>query len=677
MGRIVINGIALDPQKDAAELKVRSLLATDSSQSNYILLQTQAPLTEPEKSQLKSLGADLLEYVPENTYIAHYAPASLEALRALPFVQWANTYMKGFKIAPALHASAAGVQPRLLDVGANPAAPTKQLQLVDIVLHRDADATRAVNAVAHAAGFEPASLTPARGKIRLKVSAARLAAIAALDVVRHIEPVHDKKLFNNQALKILAADLVHSKSELQGEGEVVAVCDTGFDLGSTSNVHPAFQGRVVKIYALGRNTGSDPEGHGTHVCGSAVGDGASASLGKIRGTAPKAKLVMQSVLDGQGGLGGLPADLRDLLGPPYETDGARVHSNSWGDSQNAYTEEAREVDDFVWQHRDAVVVFAAGNDGEDGNGNGLVDAGSIGSPGTAKNCITVGASENDRPEFRYTGDGADIATYGEGWPNSYPVDPISSDPLADNPEGIAAFSSRGPTADGRIKPDVVAPGTAILSTRSRAPGVGQGWGLSDDPLYFFEGGTSMATPLVAGCAAVVRQYLKKQGKSPSAALVKAVLINSAHDQSGQFPSESGALPNINEGFGRVDLALGVATISEGRILQVWDEGNALDTGEEQRFSVLLPKASPLVKVTLVWTDPPGETLQNDLDLIVTTAAGTVRHGNMGTSSKFDRKNNVEQVLMHGVGAGALSITVRAFRAAVLPQSFALVCSATQ
>jgi len=57
-----------------------------------------------------------------------------------------------------------------------------------------------VNAVAHAAGFDPASLTPARGKIRLKVSAARLAAIAALDVVRHIEPVHDKKLFNNQAL---------------------------------------------------------------------------------------------------------------------------------------------------------------------------------------------------------------------------------------------------------------------------------------------------------------------------------------------------------------------------------------------------------------------------------------------------------------------------------------------
>jgi len=116
MGRIVINGIALDPQKDAAELKVRSLLAADSSQSNYILLQTQAPLTEPEKSQLKSLGADLLEYVPENTYIAHYAPTSLEALRALPFVHWANTYMKGFKIAPALHASAAGVQPRLLDV---------------------------------------------------------------------------------------------------------------------------------------------------------------------------------------------------------------------------------------------------------------------------------------------------------------------------------------------------------------------------------------------------------------------------------------------------------------------------------------------------------------------------------------------------------------------------------
>jgi serine protease AprX len=408
-----------------------------------------------------------------------------------------------------------------------------------------------------------------------------------------------------------------------------------------------------------------------------VGDGSSVELGKVRGTAPKAKLVVQSVLDSQGGLGGLPADLHDLFSVPYASDGARVHSNSWGDSQNAYTEEAREVDDFVWQHRDAVIVFAAGNDGSDSNGNGLVDAGSVGSPGTAKNCITVGASENDRADFRYTGDGADIGAYGEAWPNDFPVDPIHGDGLADNPHGLAAFSSRGPTSDGRIKPDVVAPGTAILSTRSRAPGVGEGWGLTKDPLFFYEGGTSMATPLVAGCAAVVRQFLRKQGQAPSAALVKAVLINTARDLSGQYPGEARSLPNVNEGFGRVDLAAGVGAGADGRLFETWDEAAALDTGEEQSFSVALAKPASQVKVTLVWTDPPGETLQNDLDLIVTTPAGVERHGNMGTGKKFDRKNNVEQVLLHSVGAGALKITVRAFRAATSAQSFALVCSAEQ
>ncbi|MEO8185238.1 MAG: S8 family serine peptidase [Deltaproteobacteria bacterium] len=306
MGRIVINGIALDPQKDTGELRLRSLLAADSSRSDYILLQTHAPLSKAEKEQLNSLGVELLEYVPEDTYVAHYAPTSLDALRALPFVQWANTYMKGFKIAPDLHAGAVGVQPRLLDVGGNPGTPSKQLQLVDIVLHRNADAQKVLPQLAQAAGFDATAMTPSRGKIRVKVSTARLPAIAALDVVRHIEPVREKKLFNNRALKLLAADVVHANSELQGEGEVVAVCDTGFDLGSTSNAHPAFHGRVARIYALGRNTGSDPEGHGTHVCGSAVGDGTSSELGEIRGTAPKATLVVQSVLDSQGGLGGLP-----------------------------------------------------------------------------------------------------------------------------------------------------------------------------------------------------------------------------------------------------------------------------------------------------------------------------------------------------------------------------------
>ncbi len=167
-----------------------------------------------------------------------------------------------------------------------------------------------------------------------------------------------------------------------GEGQLVAVGDTGFDQGSTNHVHPAFAGRVVKLYALGRNgDASDPDGHGTHVCGSVLGDGNSPAMGGvIQGTAPKAKLVMQSFLDGSGGLGGIPDDLADLFGPPYTDDGARVHTNSWGATvgDGSYDANAREIDDFVWNHRDLVVCFAAGNSGQDASQTGHIDPGSVG-----------------------------------------------------------------------------------------------------------------------------------------------------------------------------------------------------------------------------------------------------------------------------------------------------------
>src|SRR5207247_9295927 len=128
-----------------------------------------------------------------------------------------------------------------------------------------------------------------------------------------------------------------------------------------------------------------------------------------------------------------------------------------------------------------------------------------------------------------------------GWPTHVPAKPIANDRVDEDAEGMVAFSSRGPTHGGRIKPDVVAPGTYVLSTRSRAT-QSEGWGLSSDPLYMFDGGTSMATPLVAGCIANVRAYLRTTHtlKATRAALIKAMVINGAHDLAGQYTaSEAG------------------------------------------------------------------------------------------------------------------------------------------
>src|SRR5262249_42542810 len=151
---------------------------------------------------------------------------------------------------------------------------------------------------------------------------------------------------------------------------------------------------------------------------------------------------------------------------------------------------------------------------------------------------------------------------------------------------------------------------------------------SADPLYMFEGGTSMATPLVAGCVANIRAFLRKAHglKKPSAALLKALIINGAHDISGQYaPSEAGTIPNHDEGFGRVDLQAVVGPYGTGETLSFADEGPALDTGQVWTQALQVPSGAIAIKVTLVWTDPPGDGLQSDLDLRV-LAGGQERHG---------------------------------------------------
>ena len=120
----------------------------------------------------------------------------------------------------------------------------------------------------------------------------------------------------------------------------------------------------------------------------------------------------------------------------------------------AYTTSSMQADIAARDYQNMTILFSAGNDGVDNNGNGEVDLDSIGSPATAKSVLTVGASENDRPSI--------TTVYGPGYGS-----PISTDQYADNISGLAAFSSRGPTDDNRVKPEVVAPGTFVLSALTR------------------------------------------------------------------------------------------------------------------------------------------------------------------------------------------------------------------
>jgi subtilisin family serine protease len=529
---------------------------------------------------------------------------------------------------------------------------------------------------------------------------------------------------------IMNVDRVHDELGLYGQGQIVAVADSGLDTGDTTSLSADFSGRLRETFAWGRaGDWSDPNGHGTHVAGSVLGSGVLSGSdpashryeGSFAGTAPEAELVFQSLMDAEGGLTGLPDDLQDLLQQAYDA-GARVHSNSWGANffikplarfltTGRYTAESAQVDRFVLEHPDMVVLFAAGNEGvdyftpaEEGAEesqvelplpDGRVDPDSLASPATAKNVITVGASEGLHSEGGHTRErwGKEGDLFSAVMGSSYVNEPLASDLPSDNADGMAPFSSRGPAGDGRIKPDVVAPGTNIISARSQAPGAGELFGVYDEN-YVYCSGTSMATPLVAGAVSLIRQwYVERQGvANPSAALIKATLINGATDISpGQFgrgPTQDvpDAWPNPVTGWGRVNLA---ASLPSGGNREVWfvNEASGLDNGQEAVFARYAAEGARPLRVTLVWTDPPGPVepeeieipgltaqsppvLVNDLDLTVEAPDGRRFLGNMGDAA--DRLNNVEAVRVANPPAGEYRFVVRGHNVPQGPQSFALV-----
>src|SRR5438309_3675258 len=157
MAKITINGISVDPEAQTPMLAAANLVSADSASSNFILVQTKAPLTEAQKKQLADLGATILEYVPENTYICQYPPSDLKRIRSLPFVSWANIYLHGFKLAPSLRPHPTPADRNLLT-----AAPvdtlSKDTVTVDVLLHKRVGTETVREKIAKAAGLTAETL---------------------------------------------------------------------------------------------------------------------------------------------------------------------------------------------------------------------------------------------------------------------------------------------------------------------------------------------------------------------------------------------------------------------------------------------------------------------------------------------------------------------------------------
>ena len=643
--------------------------------SGLFLIQFNGPVEPARRAQLQSAGVELIQYVPDDAFIAKLKQVSPATVGAMSFVNWIGPYRTEHKIHPRLTAAAGS------------AAKTKAPVRVSILLSASATAAELAEVRSHLAQVYSESRLRQGIIVRGELLPGQLDALAQSAAVLWIERAAKRKLVDELASKIVGGDdgqiatpTVTQQLGFNGAGVTVCVADTGLDSGDTNTMHPDLRGRVTGFQFYPPLTdGSDGYGHGTHCAGIVAGNAATGETDPDSGAlyglgvASGANLFVERIFDANANEVDFTSD--ETLTHDAVRHGAKIGSNSWGnDVQGEYDTDCAQFDELV---RDAdagtpgdqpfILEFSAGNAGP--------DTSTIGSPACAKNVIATGASENVP--------GTLAMTYGL---------------YADGPDTMCDFSSRGPCADGRIKPDLVAPGSWIASAASQAaPDEASIAWTAIDNYYVFMGGTSMSGPHAAGAAAVFVQFYKSTHTNalPSPALVKAALINSA-DELDEANGGPGPIPNNDEGWGRINLVNIITTNASAapRYYQYLDQTVLLTNSQVYAQHIFVQGADQPLKVTLAYTDVPGfpgalPALVNDLDLEMVGPDGTLYRGNQFGGGESvpnaptpDKLNNVEGVYLAQPTPGDYLIRVRGSKIVqdavsntpAIDQDFALVTS---
>ncbi len=700
------------------------------------------PVKPEWHAALTNTGVQVITYIPHNAYLIYGAGAALRQMQAWAaaagFVQWDGDYLDDYKIHPRARTVGEKGQPQkpatdlfAVQMVDDPPANAPTLQLIDRLKR---------------APIRKQSRFLGYLNVIVRLPPERLKDLAARPEVISIQPYPERKKLDERQDQILAANLNgtvpvgpgylawltgqgFSQAQFTASGFAVDVSDSGIDNGTTVPGHFGLyqmgSSNLPARVAYSRLEGSpNPgstlagcDGHGTlnaHIIGAYVNQPAgfphtdSAGFQYGLGVCPFVKVGASVIFD--------PTDFTspdypNLQSAAYQ-DGVRISSNSWGGpGTGAYDVDAQSYDALV---RDAqpngatypapgnqqmVIVFAAGNDGP--------SAQTVGSPGTAKNVITVGAAQ-----------GVQSLSIANGGNDAAGNDGCSTpDSDASSANDMVSFSSRGPCADGRHKPDLVAPGTHItggVAQNSPPPpptGMGSalacysgsgvcalpGEGTPGNPDNFFplgqqfytvSSGTSHSTPAVAGACALVRQFfLNNNLTAPSPALTKAWLMNSARYLDGASANDS--LWSEKQGMGEVNLGLafdGTTRIVRDQVAA--DKFTA--TGQTRTFTGSIADTNKPFRVTLAWTDAPGNTsgnaYNNDLDLTVVvggnTYVGNVFSGPYSVPGGVaDAQDNVESVFLPAGLSGNFLLTVTAANinsdgvpneAPALDQDFALV-----
>lgn len=616
---------------DTAESRVsfddlkREAMATRGARA---VIQLDGPMDPRRRARLEEAGVRVGEYLPPNGFIVDLSKADVEALRGLDFVRWRGRYEREWKLDP--------------EIGQRPYATIERQDevrqgRVSVVVHLfdGADAAEVADAVRAIPGAEVASVDVADGvaSVTARMAFNDTVLLADLPEVQFVEDAPENTERSNTNNRWIVQSNVTNVTPvynhgIRGQGQIIGVIDSRIDMNHCSfrdsvNNTPGPGHRKVIYYGTTLGAAS----HGTHVAGTAAGDAGADD--NTRGVAYLAKIAYSPIPSPQN-----ETNITNLLSTHY-SQGARIHTNSWGDDGTTlYTGQCRGIDAHSWSNEDSLVLFA------------ITNTSTLKTPENAKNCLAVAATQGAPNQQNFCSGGA------------------------------------GPTNDGRRKPEAMAPGCSTVSSAS-------GTTCSTSSLT----GTSMACPVVAGAAVLVRQYFRDgfyptgmanpaDGFNPSAALVRAVVLNSAVDMTGitGFPSNT-------EGWGRVLLDEALYFPGDARRLFVRDvwRANGLTTGQTWEQQIFVSSSIFPLEVTLVWTEPPAAVNANpayinNLDLEVVSPGGTTYLGNNFSGGQSapggaaDFRNNAEVVLLNTPPAGTYTLRVRATAVNQGPQGYAIVAT---
>jgi hypothetical protein len=618
-----------------------------SPEMRAYLVQFDAPPAEAERAAIAEAGGAVVAYIPDQAYLVRMSAEAHARLAAGGRAAWIGDYEPAYKLSPTMDRTTPG-----------------DIECVAL-LFPDADLPRERQGIAAlGAALVEDSDNGINKLVRFRAPAAALAAIARRSGVAWIEPAPHFECFNDNAQWVVQTNLNGNRRVwtmgIRGQGQVVMTSDSGILTSHNQFRHDVANSlpindfgdypmhRKIIAYKKGSTSSlvtfgdiSQASWHGTHTAGTLCGSDDPISTSARDGMAKDAKIYFMDI--GGPSLGTnleIFSDLNDLFLPPYTGNAggaARISSNSWGGGPfQAYTLSSMQADQFIWNHPDFYITFANGNAGPSVN--------TVATPATAKNTAGAGGTQNG----------------------------LSAG-------SIYSGTSRGPTADGRRKPTYCAPGQAVTSS------VGP-----TSALYATLTGTSMATPSSSGAVVLMRQYLTDgwyptgaavpaNGFTPSAALLKAMAINSAENGVSGFTA-----PDNNVGWGRINADNVLYFAGDAKKLLLVDNTPGLANGQYLEYQINVVDGAVPLEVSLCWTDFPGSPaaavqLVNNLDLTVSKGA-TVYKGNVYTSGvsvtggAYDDRNVEETVLVAAPATGLWTVRVAAPAVPIGPQPFGLVLS---